>query len=87
MEEEVKFECENTCFLLAEIGKFDLALELAMLLNLSESIGYSISKIIEILKMEDEQMNLEIGWNEFVFEDNEKLERTIEPIISQLSAS
>jgi hypothetical protein len=23
MEEEVKFECENTCFLLAEIGKFD----------------------------------------------------------------
>ena len=58
-----------------------------MLLNLSESIGYSISKIIEILKMEDEQMNLEIGWNEFVFEDNEKLERTIEPIISQLSAS
>jgi len=58
-----------------------------MLMNLSESIGYSISKIIEILKMEDEQMNLEIGWNEFVFEDNEKLERTIEPIISQLSAS
>jgi DNA-binding transcriptional MerR regulator len=87
MEEEVKFECENTCFLLAEIGKFDLALELAMLLNLSESIGYSISKIIEILNMEDEQMNIEIGWNEFVFEDNEKLERTIEPIISQLSAS
>ena len=70
MEEEVKFECENTCFLLAEIGKFDQALELAMLMNLSESIGYSISKIIEILKMEDEQMNLEIGWNEFVFEDN-----------------
>ena len=58
-----------------------------MLMNLSESIGYSISKIIEILKMEDEQMNLEIGWNEFVFEDNEKLERTIDPIISQLSAS
>jgi len=41
-----------------------------MLMNLNESIGYSISKIIEILKMEDEQMNLEIGWNEFVFEDN-----------------
>ena len=58
-----------------------------MLMNLSDTIGYSISKIIEILKMEDEQMNLEIGWNEFVFEDNEKLERTIEPIISQLSAS
>ena len=58
-----------------------------MLMNLSESIGYSISKIIEIFKMEDVQMNLEIGWNEFVFEDNEKLERTIEPIISQLSAS
>ncbi len=87
IEEEVKFECENTCFLLAEIGKFDESLELALLMNLSESIGYCISKMIEMLKMENEDMNLEVGWNEYIFADDDKIERIVQPIISQLSAS
>ena len=32
-------------------------------------------------------MNQEFEWNDYEFGDNEKIEKTIEPIISQLSSS
>jgi hypothetical protein len=43
--------------------------------------------MIEMLKMENEDMNLEVGWNEYIFADDDKIERIVQPIISQLSAS
>ena len=64
IEKETIYECENTCLLLAEIGKFDESIELALLMNLNEPIGYCLSKMVEFLRVDTEEISLQLAWDE-----------------------